>query len=238
MWSIVLISFLIFNLSDASDANNPFTFNGGSAMAMAGRNCVALAVDKRFASGPQMVHVSPRRVLKIHSKCVVALVGLDGDVQSLASELSTQVIQKVNRESSLGLFSNQGSQSITPKAMAFLTSHILYGYRTTPLYCEPLIVGLYDNSDPFICSTDMLGAKMIVEKDDDMYACVGAASKSLHGTAEALWKPNMDSDELVQVCGNAFLSALERDCLSGYGAVIYLITPNGIQEYELESRTD
>ena len=34
------------------------------------------------------------------------------------------------------------------------------------------------------------------------------------------------------------LIALERDCLSGYGILIYLITKDGIAEYDLASRND
>lgn len=72
---------------------------------------------------------------------------------------------------------------------------------------------------PYLCGTDMLGAK----STSQTFICSGVASKSLHGTAEALWKPDLDGEELVEVCGKAFVSALERDILSGYGAVVYLI---------------
>lgn len=231
-----------------------------------GKECVALAVDKRFASGPQMVHVSPRRVLALHSKLLVGLVGLDGDVQSIAQELSAHVASKANRESG-GLTvpsaevdedsTRRKQRRISPRAMASLTSHVLYSKRSAPFYCEPLIVGLESESNqnnpvstyvggdfnahtkgekyrPFICSMDMLGAKMV----SGSFACTGAASKSMYGTAEAMWRPNMNPEELVRVCGRAFLSALERDCLSGYGAVIYLITDDGIMEYDLVSRSD
>lgn len=33
---------------------DPSTLNGGSILAMAGKDCVAVAVDKRFGSGPQV----------------------------------------------------------------------------------------------------------------------------------------------------------------------------------------
>ena len=72
---------------------------------------------------------------------------------------------------------------------------------------------------PYLCGTDMLGAKSTSQS----FVCSGVASRSLHGTAEALWRPDLEGDELVEVCGRAFVSALERDCLSGYGAVVYLI---------------
>jgi hypothetical protein len=75
----------------------------------------------------------------------------------------------------------------------------------------------------FLCTTDMLGA----QSTSNSFVCSGVASRSLHGTAEALWRPNLEGDELVEICGRAFVSALERDCYSGYGAVVYLIQAKG-----------
>jgi 20S proteasome alpha/beta subunit len=96
---------------------------------------------------------------------------------------------------------------------------------------------------PYLCTTDMLGAR----STSSTFVCSGVASRSLHGIAEALWRPNLDAEELVEVCGKAFVSALERDCLSGYGAVVYLIESHevedgdeniSIKEYVLACRND
>jgi 20S proteasome subunit beta 3 len=127
--------------------------------------------------------------------------------------------------------------------------------RQAPCHVEPLVVGLTevanqkrsvatgerDNKDsdggenhtPFLCSRDViLGAKHASQA----FVCPGAASSFMFGTAEAPWKPDLTLEELVQVCGNAFLSALERDCLSGCGAILCLITQDGITEHDLASR--
>jgi 20S proteasome alpha/beta subunit len=45
-----LASFIAF----AKAQQDPTTMNGGSILAMAGNKCVAVAVDKRFGSGPQV----------------------------------------------------------------------------------------------------------------------------------------------------------------------------------------
>ena len=95
---------------------------------------------------------------------------------------------------------------------------------------------------PYLCGTDMLGA----QSTSNSFVCSGVASRSLHGIAEALWRPNLDGNELVEVCGKAFVSALERDILSGYGVVVYLIqgghgedgTDVQIIEYHLACRND
>jgi 20S proteasome subunit beta 3 len=171
---------------------------------------------------------------------MVAFVGLEGDVQSLSQELQTQVSSKLGRALGFGL-EEQPSPSqrrISPRAMASVTSHVLYQQRGR-YYVEPLVVGLTTNNNgdackPFLCAMDMIGAQSLSKS----FVCSGAASKSLYGTAEAFWKPDLEPEELVQACGKAFQSALERDCLSGYGTLVYLITKDGIVEYDLASRND
>jgi len=244
-------------------------------MAMAGENCIAVAVDKRFGSGPQMINVSPRTVLTPHSRVMIGLVGLEGDVQSLSQELSIQISAKMGRNLGFGFGDgvNRGRE-ISPKSASALLSHLLYSRRKGPYYVEPIVAGLEkiivdtedgkgdDDNDtneteeltgndigtgrikergheikyvPFLCAQDLIGA----QSKSSSFVCSGAASKSLYGTAEAMWSPGLKPDELVQVCGRAFLSALERDCLSGYGAVIYLmVAGKGIEEYDLSCRND
>lgn len=208
-----------------------------------------------------MVNIGPRHVLTPHPHLMVAFTGLEGDVQSLSKELSVQVTSKLSR--ALGFMGNRQRQHVvSPHAMATLTSHILYGRKQSPFYVEPLVVGLErtpcgkqqreqgveseeeevtvpENDNlaqyrPFLCSHDLLGA----QSRSDSFVCAGAASKSMYGTAEALWRPGLKSEDLARICGKAFLSAMERDCLSGYGALIYLITKDGIVEYDLATRND
>jgi len=142
------------------------------------------------------------------------------------------------------------SSYLSPRAMSTLTSHVLYSRRRAPYYCEPLLVGLEPISNlstikqepgttikyrPFLCAQDVIGAK----SQSRDFACIGAASSSMYGIAEAMWRPDMDAETLAKVCGRAFLSALERDCLSGYGAVVYVLTEDGgIIEYDLDARND
>lgn len=51
---MIFVFLLCFYAADAQQQQNPLTLNGGSVLAMAGDECVALAVDKRFGSGPQV----------------------------------------------------------------------------------------------------------------------------------------------------------------------------------------
>ncbi|EED90210.1 predicted protein, partial [Thalassiosira pseudonana CCMP1335] len=184
-------------------------FNGGSILAMSGRNSVAIAIDARFGLGMQTIATmntdnddasdgNPRIVLLPNSNTLLAWTGLYGDGISFAEEMN----------------------KMSPRAITMLVSHLLYRRRSAPYYVEPVVVGLENvRVPPYLVTTDMLGA----QSTSTSFVCSGVASRSLHGTAEALWRPNLEGEELVEVCGRAFVSALERDCLSGYGAVVYLI---------------
>jgi 20S proteasome subunit beta 3 len=181
-----------------------------------------------------MVTIAPRHVWTPHPNLMVAFVGLEGDVQSLSQDLQIQVHSKLNRALGFATTTGNAERRISPRALASITSHLLY-QRRGGYYVEPLVVGISSLTHmPFLCAMDMIGAQSFSHN----FVCSGAASKSLYGTAEALWKPDLDSEELVQVCGKAFQSALERDCLSGYGSLVYLITKSGITEYDLANRSD
>lgn len=81
---------------------------------------------------------------------------------------------------------------------------------------------------------DILGAP--VEVDD--FVVAGTSAQSLYGTCEAFFKEGMEPEELFRAASRCLLSALERDCLSGYGAVVHIITDEGIETRELTTRMD
>ncbi|KAL7543418.1 hypothetical protein ACHAXR_012713 [Thalassiosira sp. AJA248-18] len=309
----ILITIILSSLCQAQ-RSDPTQFNGGSTLAMAGRNSVAIAIDARFGLGMQTISTgessdnsraagegNPRILHLPNSNVLLAWAGLHGDGTSFAEEMNVLLARKVRRAGCMGFQHGSSSSSsvvgmvarskMSPRAITSLMSHLLYGRRNAPYYVEPVVVGLetvrvpifIENDSlplegnglqsliqasnapqlissqnehtlskqimtyktmqkPYLCGTDMLGA----QSTSHSFVCSGVASRSLHGTAEALWVPNLEGEELVEVCGRAFVSALERDCLSGYGAVVYLIqgsedgTEDDVQiiEYVLACRND
>lgn len=66
----VLIGVIVFAATVARRggvlaSSNPLELNGGSCLAMAGKGCVALAVDRRFGLEGQLVSTEAKRVLKV-----------------------------------------------------------------------------------------------------------------------------------------------------------------------------
>ena len=53
---VLQLLLFVFGLGSfvTAQQQDPFAINGGSILAMAGKDSVAIAVDKRFGSGPQV----------------------------------------------------------------------------------------------------------------------------------------------------------------------------------------
>lgn len=66
----------------------------------------------------------------------------------------------------------------------------------------------------------------------------GTCTANLHGMCEALYKPNMEPDELFEVLSQCLLAAVDRDALSGWGAVVHIITKDGTISRKLKCRQD
>eukprot|EP01024_Parvocaulis_polyphysoides_P006342 TRINITY_DN11686_c1_g1_i3.p1 TRINITY_DN11686_c1_g1~~TRINITY_DN11686_c1_g1_i3.p1 ORF type:complete len:160 (-),score=44.21 TRINITY_DN11686_c1_g1_i3:221-700(-) len=95
-------------------------------------------------------------------------------------------------------------------------------------------LNLDSNNKPYISSMDSIGAES-VSRD---FAAVGTNSESLLGMCESIWKPDMDADELFETLAQGLLSGVNRDALAGWGAVIYLITPEKVVAKTLRGRMD
>lgn len=116
-----------------------------------------------------------------------------------------------------------------------MVSSALYERRFSPYYCEPVIAGIDGKTGkPFICSTDVIGC-INFAKD---FVVAGTSGTQLYGTCEALWEPDMSADQLFECCGQALLSAMDRDAVSGWGAVVYTITKQGVSIKHLKGRMD
>lgn len=96
------------------------------------------------------------------------------------------------------------------------------------------MAGLDENDQPKITVFDLLGTP----EECDQFAAVGTAQEQLMGTCEALWRPDMNADELFETCSQCLMSAIDRDCFSGWGAVIHVITPSEIVTRHIKTRMD
>ncbi|KAJ1445642.1 nucleophile aminohydrolase [Pelagophyceae sp. CCMP2097] len=212
----------------AAGASDPLTHNGGALLALTGRGCVAVVADTRLGAGPSLVGERAVRVLHAAPRAILALHGLQGDVFTLLDDVAAELRRRWVEHEARGL--------IEPRELAELLSTTLYGGRAEGkapggFYVEPVIAGLARNGAPFLCQQDSMGS-MVVSVD---YVACGSAKAALLGMCEALYRPDLEPDELLDVAERCARAALDRDCLSGCRAQVHLLSKErGLEFFEFD----
>jgi len=203
-------------------------YNGSGMICMTGKNCVAIASDMRYGVQQQTLADNMKKVFRIHDKLYVGLAGLATDMQTIA--------QKLNFRHKL--YELREERVMKPKVFASMLSSMLYEKRFGPWFIEPVVAGLEDTKDeknvPFITAMDLIGAPVVTND----FVVGGTCNEQLYGVCEAMYRPNLEPEDLFETSSQCLLAAVDRDCLSGWGAIVHVITPTEVITRELKSRKD
>ena len=193
-------------------------------VAMTGKDCVAIACDLRL--GSQSLGVS-NRFEKIFNfgHVFLGLTGLATDVTTLYETFR----YKTN------MYKMQEDRPIEPNTFSQLVSSTLYERRFGPYFVGPVVAGIHSKTKkPYIAGFDLIGC---IEESKD-FIVSGTASDQLFGMCESLYEPNLESEDLFETISQALLNAADRDALSGWGAVVYLIEKDRVVKRYLKTRQD
>lgn len=193
-------------------------------MAMAGKDCVAIASDLRL--GSQSLGVSNKFEKIFHYGHVfLGITGLATDVTTLSETFR----YKTN------LYKLREDRPIEPETFTQLVSSTLYERRFGPYFVGPVVAGINSKTEkPFIAGFDLIGC--IDEAKD--FIVSGTASDQLFGMCESLYEPNLEAEDLFETISQALLNAADRDALSGWGAVVYIIKKDKVVKRYLKTRQD
>jgi len=199
-------------------------YNGAAMIAMAGKDCVGIAADRRLGIQAQTVSTDFTKVFKMNDNIHVGLGGLATDVQTLHNILKFR----------MGLYELREEREMTPQVFSHLLSTLLYEKRFGPYFVEPIVAGLDDKNKPFLSSMDLIGAP-VQTKD---FVVSGTCTGNLYGMCETLYKPDLEADALFETLAQALLASVDRDALSVWGGVVHIITKDGVTTRELKGRQD
>lgn len=202
------------------------TYNGNSVVGMVGKKCVAIASDSRFGVQFQTISTNSQKVYKIQDNILLGLSGLATDMQTFALLMKRKVeLYRIKEEIDL-----------TPKLFANLVSTSLYEKRFGPYFVQPVVVGLdvSDDFKPYVCAFDSIGCP----SESGQFEISGTSNDQLLGTCESFFKKDMEPEDLFESIGQSLVCSVERDCLSGWGGVVYLLTPDNISIRKIKIRQD
>lgn len=199
--------------------------NGSTVVAMAGDHCVAIAADKRLGSQLLTVSTNFQKIFQINDYIHLGMGGLATDIDTVYEKLRYDV----------NLLELREERQLDPLRFMHLVKSLLYQHRFGSYFVQPVIAGLDPvTNEPFLATSDSIGA--FTQPND--FATAGTSEESLYGICESLWRPNMKQDELFECISQCLIAAVERDSLSGWGAVVHVITPDCIITKEIKTRMD
>nr|XP_034376377.1 proteasome subunit beta type-3-like [Arvicanthis niloticus] len=207
------------------------SYNGGSVMAMKGKNCVAITADRRFGIQAQMVTMDFQKIFPMGDRLYIGLAGLATDVQTVAQRL----------EFRLNLYELKEGRQIKPYTLMSMVANLLYEKRFGPYYTEPVIAGLdLKTIKPFICFLDLIGSTFRHHSTmvTDDFVVSDSCSEQMYGMCESLWEPNMDPEHLFETISQAMLNAVDRDAVLGMGMVVHNTEKDKITTRTLKAQMD
>lgn len=213
---------------------SPYTDNGGTVAAIAGKGFVILAADTRL-SGDYCIHTREdhTKIFPLTSETYLASTGMQGDRLQLQQVLKYRI--------QWYRFSN-GGRTPSTSAIAKLIFTLLYQRRFFPYYAFSMIVGFDEHKHGVCYHFDVFGST-----EPRTYVTSGSASafveplldclllkKQLLGNVEM----SISKDEALTMLKTAFVGASERDIFTGDSVEFHIITPDAVTTEMFPLRRD
>ena len=196
---------------------------GTTTLGLVHKEGVVMATEHRATMGTLIAHKATQKLFKIDENLGLTTAGLVGDAQLLARYLKAEV----------ELYKLKRSETMTVRAAATLMANILAGRRFYPYWVQLLIGGI-DDEGGHVYSLDPAGGCI-----PDDYVTTGSGSPYVYGVLENNYRPNMSTNDAVDLAIQSLTAAMNRDAASGNGYDIAVISKKGwggISDTEVNKR--
>jgi len=194
-------------------------------IAMRGKNCVAIGSDRRLGVRGHTVATDFEKIYEMGPHLYIGLRGLATDTLTVAQRLKFR----------LNMYELRENRRISPKTFGSVVSNMLYEKRFGPYFVEPVIAGLDSKTfEPYICGFDLIGCL----SDPTDFVVSGTCNEQMFGMCESLWEPDLAPEDLFETISQAIVNAFDRDAMSGWGAVVYVIEKDKVTVKTLKTRMD
>jgi len=211
---------------------SPYSDNGGSIVAIGGPGFVVIASDTRLSTGYSILTRDQPKLTTLNNSTVLGCSGCWCDVLSLTRLISVK----------MKLYKHEHQKEMNTGAVAQMLVTLLYNKRFFPYYVSNVVAGLDEDGQGVVYSYDPVGH---------------CSKETFHagGSSGALLQPLLDSqvghrnmnikpkdpitlEQAIKITKDVFISAAERDILTGDGVLLKIITPTGILEERFPLRID
>jgi len=190
---------------------------GATTIGLVFKDGAILASEKRYTYGRYVLSKAVKKVFKVSDRIGVACAGLVSDMQSIVQLIVAN----------MKLYELDTGRPCSVRAVAKLTSQILFYRRLFPLLTQTLVAGV-DEEGASLYILDPLGSVI-----KDAYAVVGSGAEISLGVLEAEYKPGMSQDEARSLVIKSMRAAMARDATSGDGIDVLTVTSENSWEESL-----
>lgn len=213
---------------------SPYTDNGGTVVAIAGRDYAIIASETRLSTGYQIYTRDQSKLFQLTPKTILGSTGCWCDSLTFAKVIESRVKN----------YLYEHNRVISTPACAQLISNMLYYKRFFPYYVSNIVAGLDDEGRGIVYSYDPIG-----HYEKHTYRASGSSC--------ALIQPFLDNrvgfkniknvqpnsvelplEDALRIIKDVFVSAGERDIYVGDSVDIRIVTANGIQQQKHNLRRD
>ena len=175
---------------------------------------VIMATDQRATMGNLVAHTDVQKLYQIGDNLGMTIAGVVGDAQLMVRYMQSEI----------AMYTMKKGAPMTVNAAATLVANVIrQGFYLG------LIVGGYDRTGGHIFSID--GAGGFIE---DNFMSVGSGSVFAIGALQAGYKPDMSTEEAIDLALTALNSSIQRDAFTGNGMLLATIDKDGFKWMDTE----
>lgn len=211
---------------------NAYVNNGGTAVAVAGKDFCVIAGDTRLSDGGYGIQCRyVPKVYQLTNTCVLASSGMQADISTLRKVLDIKTTQyKFNH-----------NKDMSCPAMSQLLSNTLYYKRFFPYYSFNVLGGIDENGEGVVYGYDAIGSF------ERMKYCVEGSASSLITSildnqvafkTQLKNKVDLTLQETIDLVKDVMTVAGERDIYTGDSCDIFIVTKEGVRSERFELKKD
>lgn len=213
---------------------SPYTDNGGTVVAIAGKDYAMIASETRLSTGYQIYTRDQPKLFQLTPKTILGSSGCWCDALTFAKVIEARVKN----------YLYEHNRVISTPACAQLISNMLYYKRFFPYYISNIVAGLDEEGKGCVYSYDPIG-----HYEKHTYRASGSSCSLIQPfldnriglrniTSLQTTENLLPMDEALKIIKDVFVSAGERDIYVGDSVEINIITASGTKKERFSLRKD
>lgn len=213
---------------------SPYTDNGGTVVAIAGKDYAIIASETRLSIGYQIYTREQPKLFQIAPTSILGSTGCWCDALTFAKVIEGRVRN----------YSFEHNRQISTPAASQLISTMLYYKRFFPYYISNILAGLDEEGRGALYKYDPVGSF-----EREPYSCGGSSNsliqpfldnrvglKNIRGFVPG--NVDVPLEEALTIVKDVFVSAGERDMYVGDHVDVRVIKADGIQQHRFDLKLD